>query len=57
MERLARKEAAHTDKVGTLISFGIPYAEFAGPFLTETLPLLSQQGTPEDVRLIVSFNS
>jgi hypothetical protein len=57
MERLAREEAARTDKIGTLITFGIPYAEFAGPFLTETLPRLSQQGTPEDVRLIVSFNS
>jgi hypothetical protein len=41
----------------TLVSFGIPYAEFAGPFVTETLPLLSQQGPPEEVRLILSFDS
>jgi hypothetical protein len=41
----------------TLVSFGIPYAEFAGPFVTETLPLLSQQGPPDEVGLILSFDS
>jgi hypothetical protein len=56
MDRLA-EESTQADKVVTLISFAVPYAEFAGPFLTETLPLLSQQGEPEDVRLIVSFDS
>jgi hypothetical protein len=41
----------------TLISFGIPYAEFAGPFVTETLPLLQQLASPDDIRLILSFDS
>jgi hypothetical protein len=56
MERLIREGADSDDKL-TLVSFGIPYADFAGPFLTETLPLLQKQGAPDDVRLIMSFDS
>jgi hypothetical protein len=56
MERLIDEKGNTRDKL-TRISFGVPYAEFAGPFLTETLPLLAQQGGPEDVRIIMSFDS
>jgi hypothetical protein len=56
MDRRLR-EGAGTEGLLTLISFGIPYAEFAGPFVTETLPRLRQLGEPEDVRLIVYFDS
>jgi hypothetical protein len=35
----------------------IPAAEFAGPFVTETLPLLSRLAPPEDLRLILSRDS
>jgi hypothetical protein len=56
MERLINAGEDTRDKL-TLVSFGIPYADFAGPFLTETLPLLQKQGAAEDVRLIMSFDS
>jgi hypothetical protein len=56
MERLLR-EGRDTDGLLTLITFGIPYAEFAGPFVTETLPLLRTLGEPDDVRLVLYFDS
>jgi hypothetical protein len=56
MDRLLR-EGGDTEGLLTLISFGIPYADFAGPFVTETLPLLSTLGPPEDVRLVLYFDS
>jgi hypothetical protein len=56
MEKLIN-EGADTDGKLTMISFGIPYADFAGPFVTESLPLLATLGAREDVRLIVSFDS
>lgn len=46
-----------TEGLLTLISFGVPYAEFAGPFVTETLPLLRQQGEPDKVRIVFFFDS
>jgi hypothetical protein len=58
-DEMDRLIAAGTDTTGvqTLIEFGIPYGEFAGPFLTETLPLLQKYGRPEDVRLVLYFDS
>jgi hypothetical protein len=50
-------EGGETAGLQTLVSFAVLYADFAGPFVTETLPLLQQQGRPEDVRLIMSFDS
>lgn len=56
MERLVNLGADHP-KLMTLISWGVPYAEFVDSFLTETLPLLCSLGEPSDVRLILSFGS
>jgi hypothetical protein len=56
MERLLR-DGGNTDGLLTLITFGIPYVEFAGPFVTETLPRLRTFGEPENVRLVMSFDS
>jgi hypothetical protein len=56
MDRLLAA-GADTAGVQTLVRFGIPYAVFAGPFVTETLPLLQQQGPPDDVRLVLYFDS
>jgi hypothetical protein len=56
MDRLIRDGADAAGKQ-TLIEFGVSYAEFAGPFLTETLPRLQQLGGPDDVRLVMSFDS
>jgi hypothetical protein len=56
MERLLR-EGGPTEGLLTLIAFGVPYAEFAGPFVTETLPRLQSLGPPDDVRLVMFFDS
>ncbi len=56
MERLLR-EGGPTEGVLTLVAFGVPYAEFAGPFVTETLPRLQALGPPDDVRLVMFFDS
>jgi hypothetical protein len=56
MDRLLAS-GADTAGVQTLVRFGVPYAAFAGPFLTETLPLLARQGAPDDVRLVLYFDS
>src|SRR5262245_17441987 len=58
-EEMDRLLAEGGDRQGmlALIDFDIPYADFAGPFVTETLPLLQTQGKPEDVRLVVYFDS
>ncbi len=56
MERLIR-DGGDMQGLLTLITFRIPYATFAGPFVTETLPLLAQQGEPEDVRIVFYFDS
>lgn len=53
--RLTADRRAHG--VETLITFGIAYAEFAGPFVTETLPLLATLGGPDDVRIVMFFDS
>lgn len=50
-------EAGEARAAATLISWDVPYADFAGPFLTTTLPRLRELGEPEDVRLILSFDS
>ena len=36
---------------------GPPYAAYAGPFLTETLPLLRTLGEPGAVRVVFWFDS
>jgi hypothetical protein len=56
MDRLLA-EGGDTAGALTLVDFGVPYAEFAGPFVTETVPLLLRQGPPEDVRLVLYFDS
>ena len=56
MDRLLR-EGGKTEGFLTMITFGIPYAAFAGPFVTETLPKLQTLGSPDDVRLVMFFDS
>lgn len=47
-----------TDGLWTLIFFEEqPYADYAGPFITETLQVLRALGETDDVRLIVYFDS
>lgn len=41
----------------TQIDYGSSYAELAGPFFTQGIPLLKQVGPVDDVRLIVWFDS
>jgi hypothetical protein len=59
-EEMERRINAGEETAGLLteVSFEeFSYAEYAGPFLTDTLPLLSQQGKPADVRLVMFFDS
>ena len=56
MERLIT-DAGDTDRKVTLMEYGTPYALEFERFYRETLPLLSQLGAPEDVRIIVSLSS
>ena len=41
----------------TYIEFGIPYAEFCGQLLTQTIPVLRTFGDPDDVRIVFWFDS
>jgi hypothetical protein len=56
MDRLLR-EGGKTEGLLTMITFGVPYAAFAGPFVTESLPQLQTLGAPDDVRLVMFFDS
>jgi hypothetical protein len=58
-EEMERRIAEGTEEEDhfTRIAFGIPYAEFAGPFVTEALPLLQALGPADDVRLVLWFDS
>jgi hypothetical protein len=57
MERLVNAGAAAVG-LSALVSWEeLPYADYTDQFLTETLPLLRQQGGPDDVHLVMYFDS
>ena len=56
MERRINRDEETTGIV-TPIGRGMSYATCVGPFVSQTLPFLQQQGEPDDIRLIVDLTS
>lgn len=50
-------EGWETMGVYTEVTLEIPYADYAGPFVTETIPLLRTLGEPDAIRLVMWFDS